>query len=261
MNAAFAHTDRAYVLTRVDYAEADRIVTFLCDRLGKISVRARGARKSHKRFGGALELFSLVEISVQKGRAGRLELTEARLMEDHRAIGADLTRFHSACFVLSLTKTLAGDEAAAAALFRLLDEALRALCRASGSSCTTVELGFAASALEVLGTGIISDRCAVCASRLPPNRRAFFEPGRGGVVCRACGGGSMILTASTLEVLRRLSSASLEELACAFVDEDAVSQLESAVKSFIEYHVDHGSRRAGHPAQIRSNIARARRDV
>lgn len=250
------HTDRAYALSRVDYGESDRIMTFLGSRLGKISVRARGARKSQKRFGGALELFSLVEISVERGRFGRLELVEARLIEDHLAIGTDLARFHCACFVLSLAKTLAVDEETTTYLFNLLDETLRALCRASGSSCTAVELGFAVQALEGLGTGIIADRCAVCTRRLPPQKRAFFEPGRGGVVCRACGGGSMVLSASALEKLGQLGRATFEDLASLCLDEDTLASIERAVRGFIEYHVGHRVSRAVEPGRAQSTMTR-----
>ena len=52
---------QALVLRVTDYGEADRIVTLLTERYGKVSALARGARSSRRRFGAALSSFGFGE--------------------------------------------------------------------------------------------------------------------------------------------------------------------------------------------------------
>ena len=59
---------RALVLRGVDYGEADRILTLLTPELGRVAVLARGARKSQRRFAGALEPFAVLA-AVERGPA------------------------------------------------------------------------------------------------------------------------------------------------------------------------------------------------
>jgi len=48
-------SDEAVVLGTVDFGEADRIVTLFTRNHGRLSAFAAGARKSKRRFAGALE--------------------------------------------------------------------------------------------------------------------------------------------------------------------------------------------------------------
>ena len=84
------HTD-AVVLKRSEFGESDRIVTLLtCDQ-GILRALAPAARKSKKRFGGCLELFTRIEASITDKGAGKLaRMEEAALRDSHEAIKTDL---------------------------------------------------------------------------------------------------------------------------------------------------------------------------
>ncbi|MGD2024091.1 MAG: recombination protein O N-terminal domain-containing protein, partial [Desulfobacterales bacterium] len=58
----------AILLRRLDYGDFDLILTFLSLQRGKISLIAKSAKKSKKRFAGVLELFSLIDIVVSTGK-------------------------------------------------------------------------------------------------------------------------------------------------------------------------------------------------
>lgn len=58
----------AIVVRMTNYGESDRIVEFLTAEEGRVSMMARGARRSRKRFGGALDLFAGLRIHCQPGR-------------------------------------------------------------------------------------------------------------------------------------------------------------------------------------------------
>ncbi|MCA9348456.1 DNA repair protein RecO, partial [Candidatus Saccharibacteria bacterium] len=61
-------TTRAIILRRINYGEADRILTMLTSDFGKIRLIAKGVRKQKSRMAGGLELFGVSEINFIKGR-------------------------------------------------------------------------------------------------------------------------------------------------------------------------------------------------
>jgi DNA repair protein RecO (recombination protein O) len=77
--------DRAYVLKTQELGEADLIVTLLTENSGSVRGVARSARKSRRRFGGALEPLTEVQARWSE-RAGR---------DLHRVEALDLVRSHA----------------------------------------------------------------------------------------------------------------------------------------------------------------------
>ncbi|RPJ79366.1 MAG: DNA repair protein RecO, partial [Deltaproteobacteria bacterium] len=59
---------RAIILRRIDHGDYDLIVTLMTKEYGKLSLIAKNAKKSIKRFSGVLELFSALDITGKKGR-------------------------------------------------------------------------------------------------------------------------------------------------------------------------------------------------
>ncbi len=81
---------RAIVLRRTDYGEADRILQLLTPE-GKQSVIARGVRKEKSRLAGGIELFSISDVMIHKGRTSDLGiLTGAKLVEYFDAFVKDI---------------------------------------------------------------------------------------------------------------------------------------------------------------------------
>ena len=64
----------AILLRRMDYGDFDVIITFFTLQRGKLSLIAKAAKKSTKRFAGILELFSVLELVVAAGRGRGLSL-------------------------------------------------------------------------------------------------------------------------------------------------------------------------------------------
>ena len=52
----------AILLRKIEYGDYDLIITFFSKANGKITVVAKNAKKSIRRFGGALEHFSIMDI-------------------------------------------------------------------------------------------------------------------------------------------------------------------------------------------------------
>jgi DNA repair protein RecO (recombination protein O) len=122
------HRDEAYVLGTSELGEADLIVTLLAEHHGRVRGVGASARKSRRRFGGALAPMTRVSASWVE-REGR-ELHRIESLEPLRSYAdmqADPAR-QAACAVISeITSALVRDEQPEQATFRLLGAVLTAL--------------------------------------------------------------------------------------------------------------------------------------
>jgi DNA repair protein RecO (recombination protein O) len=109
----------AIVLRLTDYGEADRIVSLFTLEQGRISGIARGAKRSRKRFGGALESFAHLKLQLQLG-AGLPTLLSADICSIFLGIRAELAKIGSAAYACELVERLTPEAEANPRLFRLL---------------------------------------------------------------------------------------------------------------------------------------------
>jgi DNA repair protein RecO (recombination protein O) len=83
----------AIMLRRIDFGDYDFIITFLTLNSGKVSVIAKSAKKSKKRFSGILELFYALDIVLGAGRGKGLPvLQEASLRHPFYRIRENITK-------------------------------------------------------------------------------------------------------------------------------------------------------------------------
>lgn len=80
------------VLARVDYGEADRIVTMLTPDAGKLSLIAKGARRVKSKLAGGIELFSVSELVYIPGKGTIDTLVSSRLIRHYGHIVQDIDR-------------------------------------------------------------------------------------------------------------------------------------------------------------------------
>jgi DNA repair protein RecO (recombination protein O) len=83
---------QAIVLSRTDYGEADRIITFLTPNEGKIRLMARGVRKVKSKLAGGIELFSTSDVSFIRGRGDIGTLVSTQLIKHYGKIIKDIER-------------------------------------------------------------------------------------------------------------------------------------------------------------------------
>jgi DNA repair protein RecO (recombination protein O) len=83
---------QAIILRRTDYGEADRILMLLTPDQGKLSLIAKGVRRSKSKLAGGIELFSVSDISFLPGRSNIGTLISTRLIRHYGNIVGDVTR-------------------------------------------------------------------------------------------------------------------------------------------------------------------------
>src|SRR3982751_2250085 len=177
----------AIVLHAFDYLESSRILRVVTRDAGVRSVLAKGARRSSRRFGSALDLFAqgTAQLYVKPGRdldtLSAFDITLAR-----SELADDLGRFTGASAVAELTLRF-GREAADPALFDAVALALDALTRAPRESALATTLASAWHIVAELGFGPAVDLCAECHTALPADATVMFSHPSGGALCARCG--------------------------------------------------------------------------
>jgi DNA repair protein RecO len=114
------------VLSRIDYGEADRILTFLTPDHGKVSVIAKGVRKQKSKLAGGIELFSVSEISYIPGKRDISTLISSRLLTHYGRIVKDLNRTNVGYELIKITNK-ATEERPEEYYFNLLKQLFEAL--------------------------------------------------------------------------------------------------------------------------------------
>jgi DNA repair protein RecO (recombination protein O) len=176
------YQERALVLGTVDYGEADRIVTLFTEGRGKLSAFAAGARKSKRRFAGALEPFTLLRAQLVETRGSTVRLDSVDIERGFFGIRDDLGRIARAMYLVELCRELIREKEPQPELFQSAVGYLALLeTRAAGP---TSLIAFELSALSIAGLRPRFDACAICGGA--PVGELVFDPDHGGVVCEAC---------------------------------------------------------------------------
>lgn len=197
---------RALLLRSVDYRESDRVVALLTEDYGKISALARGARKSQRRFGGALQPYVLMNAHFRPGRGDLVHLERVSVDRSFHGILRSLEAIGAAGAALAVIRERVPDHEPEPAVF---DAAVRFLLALNdGLPAKEALLSLQIRVLALLGFAPTLDRCVHCGKTPKPGRAASFDALRGGIVCRACGGGRLILSAGALRRWEAVQSTS-----------------------------------------------------
>jgi DNA repair protein RecO (recombination protein O) len=196
------------LLKRVEYGDADLVLTLFTEKLGRVSALARSARRSQRRFGGSLEPLHTLEVRLEDRQKNELSvLREARIVTARPALTQSLARMKAAGRALGWVRSAAPAHTPEPELWSALEALLDELAAPDG---VAPELALAASGLHllgVLGWGLDFERCVRCGKPCPPDAAALIDPARGGLVCRSCGGARQKLDAGVRERLTRAALA------------------------------------------------------
>lgn len=144
-----SYTTKGIVLTRTDFGEADRILTFITPDRGKLKAMARGVRKAKAKLAGSIELFSVSDLTLISGRGDIETLISARLIRHYDAIVKDIERTTIAYELLRVINRATEDQPEPA-YFELLRGALAGLADINTAPKLT-ELWFQMQLLKLSG--------------------------------------------------------------------------------------------------------------
>lgn len=176
----------AIVLHAIDYLESSRILRIATRDAGVVSVLARGARSSRKRFGSAIDLFAEGQVQMQT-KPGRdlhtlvsFDVTRARPQ-----LAEELSRFTAASALTECVIRVVQDEAAPR-VFEDLAASLDMIAAAAPADTTAVALGALWRLVAEVGFTPVLDRCAECHAPIDVAADATFSHAAGGTLCDNC---------------------------------------------------------------------------
>lgn len=227
----------AIVLRRIDFGEADRLLTVFTPERGKLRWVAKGARKPSSRKSGHVELFTRGQFMVAVGRELDI-LTQAETLEPFLALREDLLRTTYAYYVADLADAFTADRDENRLLFDLLNDAFGWLCVAD-------DLPLLARYYELHLLGLAGYQpqlfvCGSCRKSLEPEVN-YLSAADGSVFCPKCGHDRMAASAisvNALKVLRFLQTREWET--CRYLRPSPAShaEIERTMDHYITYHLE-----------------------
>lgn len=222
---------QAIVLRKVNYQEADLIVTFLSREFGKMGGLAKHARKSRKRFANVFGSFAVVELEFTHKQGRDLALLEnGDLVLDFGSIGQDMVLLALASNALELTEAFSAELDVDERVFDLAVWVLGRLAQADRPR--EALLFFGLKLLDLAGYGPNFTVCANCGRAIDPGGRGLsLRPDLGGPVCGCLGQGPAV-DLGALRLAGLVAGLGLERLDRVRAGQGALAQLEPFIEEY-----------------------------
>lgn len=228
----------AVVLRSFAFGEADRVLHVYTEANGRVGVVAKGVRRTKSRFGGRLEPFSHVELSIHRGRGELGTVTGASLVRSHDAIRTDPYRLQVGLVGLEAMLRLYTEEERNDRAFLALTRFLEALdVRESQPgrrpALDPIVLSFQLKLLWLEGFLPHLKSCVECGAE---TGLVAFQPSAGGAVCGACDHGGIDLSPQGLAGLAALLGAPIADAPSLRLDDRGSRDVLAVVMSSYEHH-------------------------
>jgi DNA repair protein RecO (recombination protein O) len=183
----------AILLRRSLYGDYDLIITLLSLANGKITVIAKNAKKSRKRFAGLLELFSVLNLECRNPRGrGLIVLQDAALENPFSSIRGNIIKTSYASYWAELVNLWLEEGKEQVRIYHLLRFCLDSL---DSGIIGNEELSIIFQ-LRFLGFSGLSPNFSECSKchKLTDEIKGnylFFELAKGGILCKGCSASSL----------------------------------------------------------------------
>jgi DNA repair protein RecO (recombination protein O) len=175
------------LLRRLELGEHDLVLTFFTLAHGKITMVAKYARKSQRRFTGTLELFSEIGMVGYLPKTGGLPiLREAWLINAFAGIRGDLENTAYAAYWCELILSWLEEGRAQQAIYQLLTSCLHALEEKKSPAIASIV--FQLYFLKFSGLSPDLSGCIGCRKALDEmeGEAHGFDLAKGGLLCKKC---------------------------------------------------------------------------
>jgi DNA repair protein RecO (recombination protein O) len=254
------YRDDGIVLRTQDLGEADRIITVLTRRTGRIRAVGKGVRRTKSRFGARLEPFTHVDLLLYEGRSLDIVTQADSLRAYGGPLASDYPRYTAGVAMLETAERFTPEERQPAQRqFLLLVGGLRALGAGEHGARLVLD-AFLLRSLAVAGYAPALEECAVCGSpevsavKGEGEREAgagsrAFAVAAGGLTCRSCRpAGAATPSAHTVALMGALLRGDWP-LADASLPRHQV-ECSGLVAAYLQWHLEHSIRSLRHVEHV-----------
>ena len=248
------YRDDGIVLRTQKLGEADRIVTVLTRRNGRVRAVGKGVRRTKSRFGARLEPFTHVDLLLYTGRSLDV-ITQAETVRAYgEPLATDYPRYTSGTAMLETAERFTPmEKEPGIRQFLLLVGGLRALGERVHDPRLVLD-AYLLRTLAVAGYAPALDECAVCGTPDGPGpgdmtgSRSFAVPA-GGLTCRSCRPpGAASPAVATIALMRSLLRGDWARADAS----QARHQVECSglVAAYVQWHLEHSIRSLRHVEHV-----------
>lgn len=156
------YTDRGIIFKIKDFGEADRLVSVLGMKKGRIDAIAKGARKPESRKTASIDLINLGKFSFAEGKNLDI-LTEVDLLNPFEKLKGDL-RLSNLCFLIAeLTDVFFPDVSQGSEIYGDLKKVLGLLDKKNAGKLILI---FELKLLNISGFGPNVETCNLCGNKI-----------------------------------------------------------------------------------------------
>ena len=259
------YRDEGIVLRTQKLGEADRIVTLLTRRTGRVRAVAKGVRRTRSRFGARLEPFTHVDLLLYPGRSLDV-ITQAETVRPFgELLAGDYPRYTAGTAMLETAERFTPvEKEPALRQFLLLVGGLRALGEGAHDPRLVLD-AFLLRSLAVAGYAPALSECALCgATDLAGGNGGTGAPGTaggvtggsqafaiaaGGLTCQSCRQpGAAMPSAHTIALMSALLRGDWAHADAA----ERRHQVECSglVAAYLQWHLEHSIRSLRHVEHV-----------
>lgn len=202
-------TVEGIVIRNQDYGETHKIVTIFSKQIGKVSVIARGAKKTKSRMSAVTQPFIKGEYLIYLGK-GLGQLQQGQIVQSYRGIGTDIIKTAYAAYIIELTDRLTEDKEGDPFLYEQLQLTLDWINKEA--SFIVPVMMYELKMFEKGGFSPVLNRCVQCGSKAFP---FAFSLEQGGLLCNRCkhtDSYAVSLTDRFVKLMHTLDSVGLEQV-------------------------------------------------
>ncbi len=233
-------TTKALVLREVKYKEADKILTMLTEREGKLTVKARGALRKGCKYGAAAQSLCFSEMTLF-GNAGKWSVNEAETIEQFLELRGNISALALASYFAEMLETVSDEDSPNPELLQLGLNALYALSRGLYPE-EHIKAVFELKLMCLCGFEPQLAICPACGKE-PPDDPVFSLNG-GSVHCRSCPPGaagiSLPVSRETLDAMRFVTEAPPKRIFSFRIPGAAQRQLGDVCEAYAAVQLERG---------------------
>jgi DNA repair protein RecO (recombination protein O) len=224
------------VIRSLDYGESHKIVSLLTDRLGKISVMARGAKKVNSRLAAVTQPFTYGDYVIYRGAGSMGTLNQGETIDSHRTLREDLYKAAYSSYIAEMTGRLLPENEPSGMMFEQLKAALSSV--ATGKDAEVIIAIMEMKMLALSGYLPQLDVCVSCESDQGEMKLSVLQ---GGILCPRCRAkdpSALAISPAGLRLLRLFQRVDLRRLGSVEVKPETKAELKQAMRAFMDVHLD-----------------------
>jgi DNA repair protein RecO (recombination protein O) len=226
-------SSRAFLVRTADMGETDRRLTFFTETDGSMTAVAKAARRSRKRFGGALQKYFLLDVVWTEEPKKMSILTSASILASFWEIVANWERVRYADHLLELVSSLFPQSGPKSKAFAFLLAGFRSL--SAGESPASVGRKAEAAFLALGGWGPDLSACRRCGSGESRSFRFVVSEGR--IYCGACSGrAGELLSLGAVRTWRALQASSPATVGRIRIQESILEELQNVMPKYLKWN-------------------------